>query len=60
MSSKASRRSTVLVADDSSDTREMYADYLRFAGFNVDTAVDGVTRSTRPSSTHPTRSCSTS
>ena len=36
------RRATVLIADDSEDTREMYAEYLRFVGrFDVDTAVDG-------------------
>ena len=36
-----SRRSTVLVADDSDDTRELYAEFFRYEGFEVDTAVDG-------------------
>jgi two-component system, cell cycle response regulator DivK len=37
-SKKAEAR--VLVVDDVADNREMYAEYLRFAGFNVATAVD--------------------
>ena len=36
-----SSRPTVLVADDSDYTREMYAELLRYEGFEVDTAVDG-------------------
>lgn len=32
---------TVLVVDDNGDNRDMYADYLRFAGFDVMTAKDG-------------------
>ena len=36
-----SRRPTLLIADDSDDTREMYAELLRYEGFEVDTAVDG-------------------
>lgn len=31
----------ILVVDDFADVREMYAAYLRFAGFRVDEAVDG-------------------
>jgi two-component system, cell cycle response regulator DivK len=32
----------ILVVDDFADVREMYAAYLRFAGFRVDEAVDGL------------------
>jgi CheY-like chemotaxis protein len=32
----------VLVVDDFDDAREMYAEYLEFAGFQVDTARNGV------------------
>jgi two-component system, cell cycle response regulator DivK len=32
----------VLLVDDSSDAREMYGEYLRFAGFRVVTADNGV------------------
>src|SRR5688500_6955186 len=35
------RRATVLIADDSEDTREMYAEYLRFVGYEVALAVNG-------------------
>ncbi len=31
----------VLVADDSSDARALYAEYLEFCGFRVETAADG-------------------
>lgn len=31
----------ILVADDYEDNREMYAEYLRFAGYQVVTAADG-------------------
>ena len=31
----------VLIADDAADSREMYEEYLAFAGFEVDTASDG-------------------
>lgn len=36
-----SRRPVVMIADDTSDTRELYADYLRAKGFIVFTAGDG-------------------
>lgn len=38
----ASPPTTVLVVDDMADTREMYAVYLRFKGYAVDTAENGV------------------
>lgn len=38
----AGRRPLVLVVDDYEDNREMYAEYLRYCGFEVDTAVTGV------------------
>jgi CheY-like chemotaxis protein len=46
-------RPLILIADDSGDTREMYALYLRTAGYNVETAEDGhaavlKARATRP------------
>ena len=31
----------VLIVDDVEDNREMYAEYLRFAGFDVSTAANG-------------------
>ena len=31
----------VLIADDAADSREMYEEYLVFAGFDVETAADG-------------------
>ena len=31
----------ILIADDSRDTREMYAHYLSIVGYRVDTAEDG-------------------
>jgi CheY-like chemotaxis protein len=31
----------VLIVDDVEDNREMYAEYLRFSGFQVDTAANG-------------------
>ncbi|MCP3098289.1 response regulator [Myxococcus sp. K15C18031901] len=34
-------RKRVLVVDDFDDAREMYAEYLEFVGFEVDTARDG-------------------
>src|SRR5687767_6281353 len=36
-----SRAATVLIVDDVEDNREMYAEYLRFVGFQVDTAANG-------------------
>jgi two-component system, cell cycle response regulator DivK len=35
------RRSIVLIADDTTDTRELYAEFLRSHGFTVITANDG-------------------
>ena len=32
----------VLLVDDSEDNREVYAQFLKFAGFSVEMAVDGV------------------
>lgn len=34
-------RATVLVVDDYEDSRELYAEYLRLAGYEVMTAADG-------------------
>ena len=31
----------ILIADDATDSREMYEEYLSFEGFEVDTAADG-------------------
>jgi DNA-binding response OmpR family regulator len=39
--SHARRAPLVLFADDSVDTRELYAEYLRYQGFQVLTAADG-------------------
>jgi len=39
--SRRSPPSTVLVAEDNDDTREVYAEYLRYCEFEVTTAVDG-------------------
>src|SRR5688572_11227797 len=38
---RSPRPPVVLIADDSEDTREMYAEFLRYLGFNVATANDG-------------------
>jgi two-component system, cell cycle response regulator DivK len=38
----SARRKRVLVVDDFDDAREMYAEYLEFAGFQVDVARNGV------------------
>lgn len=38
----AGNRKRVLVVDDFDDAREMYAEYLEFVGFEVDTARNGV------------------
>lgn len=35
-------RIRVLVVEDHADSRDMYAEYLRFSGFEVETASDGV------------------
>jgi CheY-like chemotaxis protein len=37
----ADRPFAVLIVDDVEDTREMYAEYLRFKGYDVDTASNG-------------------
>lgn len=34
-------RASILVVDDYEDSRELYAEYLRFAGYEVTTAADG-------------------
>ncbi len=44
MSSEAARRAgdvLVLVVDDYKDTRELYAEYIRMSGIEVETAADG-------------------
>jgi two-component system, cell cycle response regulator DivK len=40
-SRRSPRQPRILVADDSEDTREMYAEFLRYLGFTVSTAIDG-------------------
>jgi CheY-like chemotaxis protein len=42
MTAVAPERLLVLVVDDVADNRDMYADYLRSAGFRVMTALDGL------------------
>lgn len=37
----AGEKQTVLIVDDYDDAREMYAEYLEFAGFKVETARNG-------------------
>ena len=44
---------TVLVVDDYDDNREMYAEYLRFAGFRTITASNGEEALTLASAEHP-------
>ena len=43
----------VLVVDDSEDNRDVYAQYLRFSGFRVEMAVDGVEAVEKASSLRP-------
>ncbi len=47
------RRPAVLVVDDVADNREMYMEYLSFAGFSVLGAVDGATALEAARSHHP-------
>jgi CheY-like chemotaxis protein len=47
------RRPRVLVVDDVADNREMYMEYLKFAGFSVLGAVDGATAIEAARSHHP-------
>ena len=48
------RKSTrILVAEDNSDQLDLYADYLTFRGFDVDTASDGVAAFHRAAETLP-------
>lgn len=44
---------TVLVVDDYRDAREMYAEYLRFAGFHVAEAATGLEAVEKAFETHP-------
>lgn len=48
-----SRQPLVLVVDDYSDTRDMYAEYLDYAGLRADTAADGRQAVRRALRTHP-------
>ena len=50
----ASEVVTVLVVDDVEDTRDMYAEYLRFKGYVVDTAVNGIEGLTKSAEALPT------
>lgn len=50
---KVSDKQTVLVVDDYDDAREMYAEYLEFAGFKVETAKDGAEALEKANETHP-------
>lgn len=43
----------VLVVDDSEDNRDVYAQYLRFSGFRVEMAVDGVEAVEKAASLRP-------
>jgi CheY-like chemotaxis protein len=47
------RRCSVLIVDDVEDTRDMYAEYLRFKGYLVDTAVNGVDGMAKAFATKP-------
>jgi two-component system cell cycle response regulator DivK len=47
------RRPCILVVDDVADNREMYMEYLKFAGFSVLGAVDGATAIEAARSHHP-------
>ncbi|NTX05335.1 response regulator [Myxococcus sp. CA051A] len=46
-------RKRVLVVDDFDDAREMYAEYLEFVGFEVDTARDGMEAVEKAQSSEP-------
>jgi two-component system, cell cycle response regulator DivK len=39
----AALRALILIADDTADNREMYAEYLTFVGYRVETADNGIT-----------------
>ena len=43
----------VLLVDDAEDNREVYAQYLTFAGFRVEFAVDGIEAIEKAESVHP-------
>lgn len=47
------RRCSVLIVDDVEDTRDMYAEYLTFKGYLVDTAVNGRDGMTKAFETTP-------
>jgi two-component system, cell cycle response regulator DivK len=47
------KRPRILVVDDVADNREMYMEYLKFAGFGVMGAVDGATAIEVARSHHP-------
>lgn len=49
----STRAPLVLVVDDYSDTRDMYAEYLDFAGMRAETAADGRQAVRRALRTHP-------
>lgn len=49
----APRPPLVLVVDDTSDTRDMYAEYLDYAGYRAQTASDGREAVRRALRTHP-------
>ena len=40
---REARRPLILIAEDNADDRNLYAEYLRFDGFQVETATDGAT-----------------
>ena len=52
-SKPAPRAPLVLVVDDYSDTRDMYAEYLDYAGYRAQTASDGREAVRRALRTHP-------
>ncbi|MCE9669015.1 response regulator [Myxococcus stipitatus] len=51
--SSGAGRKRVLVVDDFDDAREMYAEYLEFVGFEVDTAKDGIEAVTKAQTSEP-------
>jgi len=53
MSEAAGEPTRILVVDDFHDNREMYAAYLRFAGFIVDEAVTGAEAIEKALATRP-------
>jgi two-component system, cell cycle response regulator DivK len=49
----ATKRLSVLLAEDDRDTREMYSEYLRYSGFDVTTVATGRRAFDRARTDHP-------